>query len=377
MKRETIFAFVVVLALVFVGMLMVYSASAVHAYETVDADTAPALPRFFMQFIYGAAGMVGLVVAARFDYHNFRSRIVLWPLVSFVLVLLVLVLLLGDAVKGGQRWLSIMGFRFQPSELAKPVLVILLAVKLAENQAYLRRFWRGFLPSLAIIALFAGLVLLERDLGTPVVMVAVGMLMIVMAGGRWGHVLPASLPAAAGVFALIEGSGYRSERIEAWLDPWKHRSDGGYQLIESLAGFARGGLWGQGLGASEQKLRYLSHADTDFIFAVWAEEMGLVGSVALIFLFVLLLIVAIRIAVCARDLFGSLLASGIVTLITLQACFNMAVTTGMLPTKGLVLPFISAGGSALIVNLTMVGILLNVGIQALESDDELQLAVAK
>jgi cell division protein FtsW len=240
-----------------------------------------------------------------------------------------------------------------------------------------QRFWRGFLPPLAMIALFGGLVLLEQDLGTPIVMVSVGLLMIVMAGGRWGHVVPASLPVAAGVYALIQVSGYRSDRIDAWLDPWKHRSDKGLQLIESLAAFARGGVWGQGLGASEQKLRYLPDAQSDFIFAVWAEEMGLVGSVGLVLLFVLFLIVAIRIAVCARDLFGSLLASGIVTLITVQVCFNMAVTTGMLPTKGLALPFISAGGSALIVNLTMVGILLNVGIQAVEPEDELQLAVAK
>ena len=377
MKRETILAFIIALVLVFVGMLMVYSASAVDTFGDTGMGESAGLPRFLMQFIYGVAGMAGLIVAARFDYHNFRSRILLWPLVSLALVLLILVLVLGDSVLGGQRWLSILGFRFQPSEMAKAVLVILLSVKLAENQKYVQRFWRGFLPPIAIISLFAGLVLLERDLGTPVVMVAVGMLMILMAGGRWGHILPAGLPAAGAVFALVQGSGYRSERIEAWLDPWKHRSDGGYQLIESLAGFARGGLWGQGLGAGEQKLRYLSHADTDFIFAVWAEEMGLVGSVALVLLFALFLIVAVRIAVCARDLFGSLLASGIISLITVQACFNIAVTTGMLPTKGLVLPFISAGGSALIVNLTMVGILLNVGIQAVEPDDELQLAVAK
>lgn len=376
MKRETIFVFNIVLALVFVGMLMVYSASAVRAFGSEIASSR-SIPAFLWQFVYVAIGMAGLFIAARFDYHNFRSRIVLWPIVIVTLVLLVVVLIHGEAVRGGQRWISIFGFSIQPSEVAKCTLVILLAVKLSENQNFLHGFWRGFLPPMALVALFAGLVLLEQDLGTPVVMVTVAMLMIVMAGGRWLHVVPACLPAAVGLYALIKGSGYRSDRIDAWLDPWKHRSDKGLQLIESLAGFARGGVWGQGLGASEQKLRYLPDAHSDFIFAVWAEEMGLVGSVGLVLLFILFVIVAIRIAVCARDLFGSLLASGIVALITVQACFNMAVTTGMLPTKGLALPFISAGGSALIVNLTMIGVLLNVGIQAVETDEESQLAVAK
>jgi cell division protein FtsW len=377
MKRESIFAFNVVLALVLVGMLMVYSASAVRGYPSDGLTVARSMPPFLWQFVYVGIGMTGLIIAARFDYHNFRSRIILWLLVLIAFALLVLVLVYGEAVRGGQRWISIFGFSVQPSEIAKSVLVILLAVKLSENQALLQRFWRGFLPPVAIVSMFAGLVLMEQDLGTPVVMVTVAMLMIVMAGGRWSHVIAACVPAAVGVCALIQGSGYRSERIDAWLDPWKHRSDKGLQLIESLAGFARGGFWGQGLGASEQKLRYLPDAHSDFIFAVWAEEMGLIGSVCLVGLFVLFVIVAIRIAVCARDLFGSLLAGGIVALITVQACINMAVTTGMLPTKGLALPFISAGGSALIVNLAMVGILLNIGIQAVETDDEPQLAVAK
>ncbi len=377
MKRETIFVFNIVLALLFIGILMVYSASAVRNFNTDGMPAGNSLSLFWRQLAYVGVGMAGLIVAARFDYHNFRSRLVLWPLVVLALTFLILVLVLGDERRGGQRWIEILGFTIQPSELAKAVLVILLAVKLAENQAYLQRFWRGFLPPLAIVALFAGLVLMERDLGTPVVMVSAAMLMLVMAGGQWGHILSACVPVVTGVYALIQGSGYRSERIDAWLDPWKHRSDKGLQLIESLAGFARGGIWGQGLGASEQKLRYLPDAHSDFIFAVWAEEMGLFGSVALVVLFVLFLIVAIRIAVCARDLFGSLLAGGIVALITMQACFNMAVTTGMLPTKGLALPFISAGGSALIVNLTMVGILLNIGIQAVEPEEDLQLAAAK
>ncbi|MCC6488600.1 MAG: putative lipid II flippase FtsW [Candidatus Hydrogenedentes bacterium] len=377
MKRETIFAFNIVMGLVLIGLLMVYSASAVRTYSAGSVGHPAGIPLLWKQLIYIGIGMACLIVMARFDYHHLRNRALLWPLFLVTLAVLVAVLYLGDERRGGQRWIEVLGFTFQPSELGKMTLVIFLAAKLSENQQYMHRFWRGFVPPLLLTGLVAGLVLLERDLGTPVVMMAVAMLMIVMAGGRFAHVLPTCLPAAVVVYKLIEGSGYRSERIDAWLDPWKYRSDKGLQLIESLAGFARGGFWGQGLGAGEQKLRYLPDAHSDFIFAVWAEEMGLLGSLGLVALFLLFLIVAVRIAVCARDLFGAILASGIVALIGIQACFNMAVTTGLLPTKGLALPFISAGGSALIVNLTLVGILLNIGAQAVELEEAPPLAVAK
>ncbi|MFA6243510.1 MAG: putative peptidoglycan glycosyltransferase FtsW, partial [Candidatus Hydrogenedentales bacterium] len=291
-------------------------------------------------------------------------------------VLLVLVLLLGDPLRGGTRWLSIFGLQFQPSEIAKLSLVILLAVKLSENQEHLHSFGRGFVPPMVITGVFAGLVLLEQDLGTPAIMVAVGMLMVILAGGRWIHVGMMCLPAAAALGALIVTSPYRVLRLLAFWDPWKYRSGKGLQLVESLAGFARGGLWGKGLGAGEQKLQYLPDAHSDFIFAVWGEEMGLVGTLALVLLYGLLLVMAIRIALSSRDLFGSLLASGIVSLILVQATFNMGVTTGVLPTKGLVLPFISAGGSALIVNLAMIGILINIGKQANEREDTYHHALA-
>lgn len=368
MKRETIFVFTIACALVMIGLLMVYSANTGRAYSKGQLDEQVSYVHLYKQLLFAGIGFAALIFAARFDYHSLRNRGVLWLIVSGTLALLLLVLAFGDERRGGLRWLDVMGFQFQPSEFAKLTLVILLAVKLSENQEHLRSFSRGFMPPMIITGVFAGLVLLEQDLGTPAIMVAVAMLMIILAGGRWIHVGMTWAPAAAVLGAMIVISPYRIERLYAFMDPWKFRAGKGLQLIESLAGFARGGLWGKGLGAGEQKLLYLPDAHSDFIFAVWGEEMGLVGTLGLILLFAMLLMMAIRIAISARDLFGSLLASGIVSLILVQATFNMGVTTGLLPTKGLVLPFISAGGSALIVNLAMVGILINIGKQACERE---------
>ncbi|MBX7257461.1 MAG: putative lipid II flippase FtsW [Candidatus Hydrogenedentes bacterium] len=376
MRRETIFVFTIACALVMIGLLMVYSANTGRAYSNGKLDEHVSYVYLYNQLILVGIGFAALLVTAGFDYHSFRNRGVLWLLVSGTLALLVLVLVFGDERRGGLRWLNILGFQFQPSELAKFALVILLAVKLSENQGHLKSFGRGFLPPMVITAVFAGLVLLEQDLGTPAIMVAVAMLMIILAGGRWIHVGMTWAPAAAVLGAMIVISPYRIERLYAFMDPWKFRTGKGLQLIESLAGFARGGLWGKGLGAGEQKLLYLPDAHSDFIFAVWGEEMGLVGTMGLILLFALLLFMAVRIAISAKDLFGSLLASGIVSLILVQATFNMGVTTGLLPTKGLVLPFISAGGSALIVNLAMIGVLINVGKQAYEREDGYRNALA-
>ncbi|MBM3289507.1 MAG: stage V sporulation protein E, partial [Candidatus Hydrogenedentes bacterium] len=176
------------------------------------------------------------------------------------------------------------------------------------------------------------------------------------------------------VVAAVRTSPERMERIASFLEPWKYRSSGALQLIESMTGFVRGGLWGRGLGAGEQKLYWLPDAHSDFVFSVWGEEMGLAGTLALVVLFALFLVASLRIAVCARDLFGTLLAGGAATLIVVQAAANMGVTTGLLPTKGLGLPFVSAGGSSLVINMALVGIVLSVGSRAVERDLPVPLA---
>lgn len=374
MKRETLFTMNIALALVLIGLVMSYSAGIGRPQPGGQLSD----PTIYLKAhaMYAAIGLISMLFMARIDYHIFQARPVIWLLAGTALTALVVVLLFGDEVRGARRWLNIAGFSFQPSEVAKVVLIVALAVKLAENQTSIHKFWRGFVPPIIITALFAGLVLLEQDLGTPVVLGTVAIAMIFMAGGKLWHIALVSVPAVIGVVAAIKTSPERMERITTFMRPWDYRSDGALQLIESMAGFVRGGFWGRGLGAGEQKLYWLPDAHSDFIFSVWGEEMGLAGTIALIFLFALLLVVALRIAVCARDLLGTLLACGVVTLIAVQAAANMGVTTGLLPTKGLGLPFISAGGSSLIMNMALIGILLSVGSRAVERDVQVPFVAA-
>lgn len=374
MRRETLFVLNIAMILVCIGLVMSYSAGIGRPQS--GGQLSDPLNYLVSHAKYAAIGLVLMLVAARVDYRIWQARPVFWPLAAVSLAALVLVLLFADEVRGAQRWLSVGGFSFQPSELAKLTLIIALAIKLSENQDHVRKFWRGFVPAIVITSVFAGLVVLEEDLGTPVVMGMVAIAMIFMAGGKLWHIGLVSIPALAGVVAAIRTSPERMERIASFLDPWKYRSEGAWQLIESMAGFVRGGMWGQGLGAGEQKLYWLKDAHSDFVFSVWGEEMGLAGTLAVVLLFGMFVIAALRIAVCARDLFGTMLASGAATLITAQAAANMGVATGMLPTKGLGLPFISAGGSSLIINMVLVGILLSVGSRAVERDIPVPLAAA-
>jgi cell division protein FtsW len=379
MTRDAVVLFSVVMALVLVGIVAVYSASTVTASSVVQFEGGNEFGYLWRQLVFVGIGMAGLIAGLRFDYHKFRRPLYYRgvALVSFALLILVLVPGVGTEVNGARRWIRIMGFGFQPSEFAKMALVILLAVKLSANQDDIKSFFRGFVPALGITGVFAALVFLEKDLGVPAVMLAVAFLMILMAGTRWIYVVFSMLLAASGVAAIAITTPYRLKRLVAFLDPWQYAQDEGFQLIQSMAAFARGSLLGQGPGASEQKLFYLPFPHTDFIFAVWGEEMGLVGTLLVVALFAVFLVVALRLALCAPDLFGTVLAAGIAALISVQAAFNMGVATGLLPTKGLPLPFISHGGTALIVNMTLVGILLNVGLQAQEPEEGRKPALAR
>lgn len=358
MKRESTLILTIVFALVLIGIFMVYSASA------VDAGSG----RLTRQLVYVSIGLVLLFLMAHFDYHQLQNPVLFRALIVFSLALLVLVLVPGvGVVRGGaRRWIEIGAFTFQPSELAKFGLILILAVKLSGNQENLKSFRKGFIPPVVTTAIFAALILAEKDLGGPIVLCAVAFLMLLTAGIPWRYLVPSILPVVSVVYTLAMTSPHRVKRLMAFMDPWQYSDDEGYQLIQSMAAFAQGAVWGRGPGAGEQKLYYLPEAHTDFIFAVWAEEMGLIGSLVLLGLFLVLIVVALRVAVCARDLFGTLMATGIISLVAVQAAINMAVTTGLLPTKGLPLPFISWGGSSLIVFMTLMGILINIGLQAVE-----------
>lgn len=355
MKKETTSVIVLTLALMLIGILMVYSTSA------LNANVGWLLPR---HLVYAAAGLCALFVGSRFDYHHFRDPLIFRILVLTTLAFLALVLVLGAEVDGGRRWIRIGPGQFQPSELAKFTLIVLLAVKLTQNREHVHEFWRGFVPPICMAGVFAGLVLAERDLGVPVVMMAVSYIMLCIAGVRWRYLMISAVPALGLVVAAVLFAPHRMQRLTAFLDPWQYRNGASFQLIQSMAAFAQGSVWGRGAGASEQKLYYLPAAHTDFVFAVVGEELGLIGTLTVVALFGLFIYNAFRIGACARDQFGAMLATGIASLILFQASFIMAVTTGLLPTKGLPLPFISYGGTSLIVMLGLVGVLVNIGVQA-------------
>lgn len=359
MKQETASVIVIVTALTVLGVLMIYSASA------VSGDSSGLLHR---QLVMVGLGIVALIVAACFDYHRFADPAVFRIIVlsAGLLLLLVLVPGIGAKVDGARRWIRIGGHQFQPSEYAKFAMIILLAVKLSENRENVHRFFSGFLPPMVIATAFALLVLLERDLGVPAILMGVAVLMLFVAGVRWRYILLSFVGIMGAVVALVIAAPHRFERLIAFLNPWEYREGAGWQLIQSMSGFAQGSLFGRGLGASEQKLGYLPAAHTDFIFAVVGEEMGLVGTVIVVSLFCVLAYRGFRIAAYAPDFFGTLLATGVTGLIVMQSAFVMAVTTGMLPTKGLPLPFISYGGTSLVIFLGMVGVLVNIGFQAHE-----------
>jgi len=368
MKQETMAVIITVTALTVLGVLMIYSASA------INGDSTGLLKR---QLAMVAMGAVAMVIGMRFDYHRFTDPGIYRLIVigSAVLLLLVLVPGIGVKVDGARRWINL-GFRFQPSAFAMLALIVLLAVKLTENREHLNKFWSGFVPPMVIASAFAMLVLLERDLGIPTMLMGVAVLMLFVAGIRWRYILLSFVAISGMIAALIVVAPHRLGRLLAFLHPWEHREGTGWQLIQSMSGFAQGSVLGRGIGASEQKLGYLPAAHTDFIFSVVGEEMGLVGTLAVVALFIFLMIQGFRIASHAPDFLGGLLAAGITGLITMQGVFVMAVTTGLVPTKGLPLPFISYGGTSLIVFLGLVGVLVNVGIQSREPEQARRLIPA-
>ena len=369
MKRETTLIITVTLTLTLLGLLMVYSATAL-------GDDTPG--KIGHQLIYVTIGLSAMFCAARFDYHRLKDPIIFRGIVALSICLLLLVLLpaFGVKVNNAQRWLALGSFQFQPSELAKFALILLLAVKLTDNRETTQHFTTGFVPPMLIASAFVALILAERDLGIPIIMMGVTYVMIAVAGVRFRYLFASLLPVLASIAMLVLWEPHRVRRIAGFLDPWADREDKGFHLIQSLFAFAQGSVTGTGAGAGEQKLGYLFAAHTDFIFSVIGEELGLIGTVTVVLLFCAFFFAALRIAMNAQDYFGMLLATGITATITLQTAFIMAVTTGLLPTKGLPLPFISYGGSALITSLAMTGILVNIGVQAPEPERLRKLAKA-
>jgi cell division protein FtsW len=345
----------VVVGLVAFGVVMVYSASAVFANREFD-DGHHFLIR---QAIYAGLGLFVLVAVARIDYHRYRP--LTYPVLAGAIGLLCVVALgLGRSAGGAARWIQLGPVNIQPSEIAKLALILWLAYSLSKKHEQIRSFSVGFLPHVLVALLLMALCLQQPDFGSAVMIGLLTVVLLFAAGVRTGYILGALLLALPVAWGLVASSEYRMRRVNAFLEPFEHRYDVGYQIAESLMSFGAGGITGVGIGDSRQKLFFLPEAHTDFISAIIGEELGFIGVCCLLLAFSAVVVRGLRAALRAHDEYGTYLAVGITLFLGLQAFTNLAVAMGMVPTKGLVLPFISYGGSSLLVNCAAVGILLNV-----------------
>jgi cell division protein FtsW len=348
------------IVLLSIGVVMVYSASAIMAADRFRD------PYFFLkkQLAWAALGGGALWAALRIDYRRLERWMLPLLIVAGVLLVLVLVTPLGQAINGTRRWLRFGFVSFQPAELAKLALVVFLAAFIARRRDELGDLWRGFLPPLGVASLFALLVVAQPDLGNAVTLVALTFALLFLAGSRLSHLGLVCAMLTPLVVVAIALAPYRLRRIMAFLDPWQDPRGSGFQIIQSWLALGSGGLFGRGIGDSRQKLFYLPEAHTDFIFAIIGEEGGFLGAALVLALFVVLIWRGLRIGLRAPEPFGAYLALGITVLLATQTLVNLGVVTGLLPTKGLPLPFISFGGSALVVTMLSTGVLLNISQHA-------------
>lgn len=348
--------FLATLLLVCASVVMVYSASAVLAMGRFQQP-----PWFFLlkQVVWAVLGIGLLAAAMRVDYRLLRRPIVIGGALAVSVVALIVVFF-GPAINGTRRWLSIGGVGIQPSELAKVAVIVFVAAVLEQRMDGMDRVARALAPVVLVTGLVCGLIVLEPDFGTAFTLLMIVGVMVFAAGLPYRYLAGLTLVLAPLLFAVLVSAPYRVRRLLAFLDPWADPLGDGYQVIQSQIAVGAGGLLGQGLMAGVQKLFYLPHPHTDFIYAVIAEETGLLGASVVLLCFGVILWRGLGIATAAPDRFGAFLALGITVMVSFQAFFNISVVLGLLPTKGIPLPFVSAGGSSLLINLLAMGILLNV-----------------
>ena len=351
---------VLTLALLCCGLAMVLSASSVWALQ----QHGSAYYYFGRQLVFAIAGLVGMAIMMRVDYRRLHRWAPAAAAGGVVLMLLVLVPHVGLTLKGANRWIDIgpLG-TLQPSEVAKLLLAIFVAQWVDRRQGRLRSFADGFLPFAIMMAAILGLLMIQRDLGTAVVMSAILVSIYFAGGGRKRDVALLAGALVVGFVVMVLLEGYRQQRLQTFLDPFRDPLGASYQPVQALIGLGSGGLFGIGLGHSVQKYLWLPEAHTDFIFAIIGEETGLLGTTAVLGAFVLLTVRGYRAAMRAADRFGVMLATGITTWIGFQALVNMGTVTSTLPATGVPLPFVSYGGTALAISLTAMGVLLNIAAQ--------------
>jgi cell division protein FtsW len=359
--------FTVTMLLVFVGLVMVFSASAVMARERFGSPYAFLLK----QLIWAAAGLVAMVAAMRVDYKRYRHPALVFSLLGLTTLLLISVFFL-DRSHHTHRWFRVGGFSFQPSELAKPVLILFLAYFLESRSRKSSNAtpnfmddWRNTLAPAAVpVVALLGLIVLQPDLGTAIACAGIAACILYVAGMRMRYFAGAFAAALLPLYFLIFHVAFRRDRILAFINPYAERQKAGFHLIQSLIAVGTGGITGTGLMEGKQKLFYLPEPHTDFIFAVTAEELGLVGALFVVTLFAIFLWRGMRVSWRIEDTFGRYLAVGITGMVVLQAFINISVVLGMMPTKGIPLPLVSYGGSSLFFTLACVGVLLNITKQA-------------
>ncbi|MEO2055289.1 MAG: putative lipid II flippase FtsW [Nitrospira sp.] len=344
---------VIIMILLLLGIIMVYSASGILA-EKLYQDSTHFLKK---QFVWIGLGTLLFLVSSRLPLRWLRAWII--PMLCCIITLLGAVLLVGVKINGSQRWLQIGSMAFQSSEAAKLFTVIYLAHYIAKKGKRIRDFSDGLAPALAVIGVVAGLILVEPDFGTTAMIVLISFLLLFLGGASLLHLLPIGGLTIPFFIYWVMKAPYRLQRVKTFLNPWQDPSSSGFQMIQSYVALGSGGLVGTGLGEGRQKFFFLPEPHTDFIFAVIGEELGLFGTVSILFLFVFLLWKGTRIALSLDDPFTRMLAIGTTLMMTLPALINMGVVTGLLPTKGLPLPFVSYGGSSLLVNSIAVGLLYN------------------
>ncbi|SHI17757.1 stage V sporulation protein E [Clostridium intestinale] len=355
--------FYVVFFILAIGVVMVYSASTYYGMYVIPAhDSMYFLKR---QILFAALGIIAMLFMMAFDYHKLKK---LTLLILIVTVILLIAVFFFEAKKGAQRWISIGPFSLQPSEIAKYAVVLFLALSLEQKGEKVKGLMYGMMPYLGFSGFFAGMVLLQKNLSIASVIMIVTLIVLFVSGARlkdFAVILPVLF---AGAVFFIFSEEYRKARLLNFINPWNDPAGNGYQLIQSFLALGSGGITGLGLGQSRQKTLYMPEPHNDFIFSIIGEELGLIGCLFIIALFGILIWRGITIAIKAKDTYGTLLAVGITSVIAVQAIINIAVVTGSMPVTGVPLPFISYGGSALVINMTAMGILLNISRQTEKSE---------
>ena len=351
-----------ILVLLFIGIVMVYSASSYYALYQIDVYNTEFY--FYKEITWSIVGVIGMLVTMSIDYHYYKK----WTpwLVLITLVFLVLVLFVGSNINGAVRWIRLGPLSFQPSELAKYVVVLYLALLIDKRKGKITKFKEGTIFYLAVAGVFAGLILLEHNLSITAIVMMVAFIMILVGGAKISHLFSLVPVGLVIGITLIFTQSYRLKRLTSFLNPWADTSGDSYQLVQSLYALGSGGIFGVGIGNSRQKALFMPEPHNDFIFSIIGEELGLIGCIIIISIFMFIVIKGTSIAIKARDNYGFLLAIGIISVIAIQAIINIAVVTGSMPVTGVPMPFISYGGTSLVFNLGAMGILLNISRQSKE-----------